>query len=64
MSMLKLCSLVTQNMGCILYMSASYTRDGTVHVELPGGGLLNTLKISQDHFWAILSILIFLPMLS
>ncbi len=31
MSMLKICSLVTQNLGCVLCTSASYTRDGTVH---------------------------------
>ncbi len=28
--MLKICSLVNQNLGCVLYTSASYTRDGTV----------------------------------
>ncbi len=30
MSMLKTCSLFPQNLGCVLYMSVSYTRDGTV----------------------------------
>ncbi len=25
-----MCSLFTQNLGCVLYMSASYTRDSTV----------------------------------
>ncbi len=30
MGKLKTCSFFTQNLGCVSYMSASYTRDGTV----------------------------------
>ncbi len=30
MSMLKTCSFIPQNLGCVLYTSASHTQDGTV----------------------------------
>ncbi len=40
--MLKTCSLFTQNLGCVLQTSVSYTRDGTV--------IMSQKKISQTNF--------------